>query len=162
MTHELRRHDLEITDPAEIDRILHAARYATIALADGEQPYAVTLSCGYDAANQRLCFHVAPKGRKLEIAARNPRACATVIGDKGYLVGECAHPYESVVMFGRVRVLEGAEEIRAAMRVLIGQLESPEAESTIWERNSLETDAALERFRILVFEIDDVTAKSGQ
>ena len=58
MTHELRRADREITDPAEIDRILSAAKYATIALADGAQPYVVTLSCGFDAGRQRLCFHV--------------------------------------------------------------------------------------------------------
>jgi uncharacterized protein len=162
MTHELRREDLEITDAAEIDRILSSARWATVALADDGQPYAVTLSCGYDAANCRLCFHVAPQGRKLDIIAKNSRACATVVGDLGYRPGECAHPYESVVMFGRLRVLEEPGEIRAAMRVLIGQLESPAAEKAVWERNQLDTDEALVRFRMLVLEIDDLTAKAGQ
>ncbi|MDR3686634.1 MAG: pyridoxamine 5'-phosphate oxidase family protein [Coriobacteriia bacterium] len=162
MTHELRRHDLEITDPAEIDRILRAARYATIALADGDQPYAVTLSCGYDADRRRLCFHIAPKGRKLDIIAANPAACATVIGDLGYKVGECAHPYESVVMSGRMRVLEDPGDIRAGMRTLVSQLESPEDEVEIWERNKLDTPEALKRFRMLVFEIDELTAKTGQ
>ncbi len=46
-----------------------------------DQPYVVTLSCGFDAANRRLCFHVANSGRKLDIIARNPKACATV--DRG-------------------------------------------------------------------------------
>ena len=162
MTHELRRHDLQITDPAEIDRILVAARYATIALVDGEQPYAVTLSCGYDATRQRLCFHVAPQGRKLDIIEANPRACVTVIGDLGYKVGECAHPYESVVMFGRMRLLEGADDVRVGMRILLAQLESPEAAAEIWERNKLDTAEALQRFSMLAFEIDELTAKSGQ
>jgi len=162
MTHELRRNDLEITDAAEIDRILSAARYATLAVADGEQPYAVTLSCGYDSARSRLCFHVARQGRKLDIIAANPRACATVIGDLGYKVGECAHPYESVVMFGRLRLLDDPDEARSAMRVLVTQLESPEAEAEIWERNQLDAPEALLRFRMLVFEIDDLTAKTGQ
>jgi hypothetical protein len=162
MTHELRRHDLEITDAAEIDRILSGARYATLALADGEQPYAVTLSCGYDSPHRRLCFHVAPQGRKLDIIAANPRACATVIGDLGYKVGECAHPYESVVMLGRMHLLDDPDDVRAAMRMLMKQLESPEAEAEIWERNKLDTAEALLRFRMLVFEIDELTAKSGQ
>jgi nitroimidazol reductase NimA-like FMN-containing flavoprotein (pyridoxamine 5'-phosphate oxidase superfamily) len=162
MTHEMRRHDLEITDSAEIDRLLASARFATVALCDGDRPYLVTLSCGYDAAGCRLCFHVAPAGRKLDIIAKNPRGCATVVVDLGYQVGECAHPYASVVMSGQLRVLEDAEEIRAAMRVLIGRLEAPEAETAIWERNALDTADALARFKMLVFEIEDLSAKSGQ
>jgi nitroimidazol reductase NimA-like FMN-containing flavoprotein (pyridoxamine 5'-phosphate oxidase superfamily) len=162
MTHELRRHDLQITDPVEIDRILLAARYATIALNDGAQPYIVTLSCGYDATHQRLCFHVARAGRKLDIISSNPLACATVIGDLGYKDGECAHPYESVVLFGRMRLLTDPSEVRSAMRVLIAQLESLDAEAEIWNRNQLDSPEALDRFRMLVLEIDGLTAKTGQ
>jgi hypothetical protein len=162
MTHELRRHDLQITDPAQIDRILTSARHATIALADGDQPYLVTLSHGYDAARNRLCFHVALKGRKLELIAKNPLACATVVSDLGYEAGKCEHPYESVVLFGRMRVLEDSDDIRVAMRTLIGQLESAENGSAIWARNNLDSDGAITRFRMLVFEIDGVTAKSGR
>jgi uncharacterized protein len=162
MTHELRRHDLEITDSAEIDRILSSARQATIALADGEQPYLVTLSPGYDPARNRLCFHVALKGRKLDIIAANPLACATVVSDLGYEAGKCEHPYESVVLFGRMRVLEDPDDIRVAMLTLINQLESAENGAAIWARNNLDTDGALTRFRMLVFEIDAATAKSGR
>jgi uncharacterized protein len=162
MTHELRRHDLQITDPAEIDRILLSAKYATVALADGSQPYVVTLSCGYDSVRRRLCFHVAPDGRKLDLIARNPLACVTVIADLGYKEGECAHPYESVVMFGRMRVLDDPDDVRAAMRTLVAQLESREAEADLWDRHKLGTPESLQRFRMLVFEIDDLTAKTGQ
>lgn len=162
MTHELRRSDLSIADLGEIDRILAAARYATIALADGDQPYVVTLSCGYDAAAQRLCFHVAAQGRKLDIIARNPKACVTVISDMGYLHGECAHPYESVVMHGRMLLLDDPIDIRTAMRTLIGQLETPEAAEAIFEQHGLSGDAALLRFRLLTFQIESLTAKRGQ
>lgn len=162
MVHELRRDDREITDPADIARILSSAKFATIALADGAEPYAVTLSCGYDPALNRLCFHVAPEGRKLDIIAKNPRACATIVLDHGYSTGECAHPFESVVLFGGMRVLEDPAETRSAMRTLIGQLESPEDAARIWERNALDDAATLLRFRMLVFDIEDVTAKGGQ
>ena len=162
MAHPLRRTDREITDAAEIDRLLSQARFATIALADGDEPYVVTLSCGYDAAHSRLCFHVATVGRKLDIIARNPKACATVVSDLGYKRGECAHPFESVVMTGTMRLLEDPEEIRAGMRVLIGQLESAADSETVFARNELDSDAALKRFRLLVFEIDDLVAKRGE
>jgi nitroimidazol reductase NimA-like FMN-containing flavoprotein (pyridoxamine 5'-phosphate oxidase superfamily) len=162
MAHDLRRGDLEITDAAEIDDILASARHATVALVDGDEPYIVTLSCGYDAVRQRLCFHVAPSGRKLDIIARNPKACATVVRDKGYLAGECAHPYESVLLFGRMRLLDDPAEVRVAMRTLIGQLEKPEAGAAIWQRNELDTPEVLVRFRMLVLEIEDRSAKAGR
>jgi uncharacterized protein len=160
--HPLRREDRAITDPAEIGRILSAARFATIALADAGEPYVVTLSCGYDAAHGRLCFHVAPEGRKLDIIARNPRACVTVVEDLGYKRGECAHPFRSVVMEGRMRLVSAPAEMRETMRVLIGQLEAPEDAAEVYVRNKLDDDGALTRFRMLVFEIDDMSGKEGE
>lgn len=162
MVHELRRNDLEITDPAQIDRILSAARYATVALVDEDSPYLVTLSCGYDKERSRLCFHVATAGRKLDLISANPRACVTVVGDLGYKEGQCAHPYESVVMFGTMRILDDFEDRQAAMRALVAQLETPANEAAIWERNDLWTEKGIGRCRILVFEIEDLTAKTGQ
>jgi uncharacterized protein len=160
--HPLRREDREITDPKQIDAILAAARYATIALADGDAPYVVTLSCGYDADGRRLYFHVAPAGRKLDIIARNARACATVVDDLGYKTGECAHPFRSVVMEGRMRLITEPAETRAAMRVLIGQLESASDGEAVYARNNLDEEAALARFRMLAFEIEHATAKEGE
>jgi len=162
MVHELRRHDLEITDPAEIDRILSSAHHATIALTDGDAPYLVTLSFGYDAERGRLCFHAATGGRKLELIAANPRACATVVRELGYNSGECEHPYESVVLFGTMRIVEELGDAQAAMRTLIGQLESPADAVAIWERNNLGAPEGMARCRMLVFDIEDLTAKSGQ
>jgi uncharacterized protein len=162
MTHELRRNDLEIMDLDEICRLLSSARYASVALVDGDRPYLVTLSCGYDREHDRLCFHVARAGRKLDVIASNPRACATVVHDLGYMTGECAQPYASVVVFGTLRVLEDPEEARQAMRILITQLESEVALEGIWERNRLDTDAGIGRCIMLGLDIEERTAKSGQ
>ena len=162
MIHALRRDDLEITDPDEIDRLLSSGRYATVALVDGDRPYVVTMSCGYDRARGRLCFHVAREGRKLDLIAANPQACATVVHDLGYNTGQCAHPYESVVVVGRMRILENADDARDAMRTLIAQLEGREDASAIWERNRLDTDDGLGRCLMLALEIDSMSAKAGQ
>ena len=162
MPHPLRRQDRAITDPAAIDALLRGARFATIALADGAAPYAVTLSCGYDAASHRLCFHVAPVGRKLDIIARNPRACVTIVADLGYKAGECAHPFQSLVMEGRMRLLDDLDEARSAMRSLIGQLEGAEAVSELFAHHELDGEAVFRRMSVLVFEIDDITAKEGE
>ncbi|TLM98141.1 MAG: pyridoxamine 5'-phosphate oxidase family protein, partial [Actinobacteria bacterium] len=75
--------------------------------------------------------------------------------------GECEHFYRSVVMRGRMRVLSEPAEVRAAMRVLIGHLDAPDADK-IWERTHLDTDKRLETFRALVFEIESTSAKQGK
>ncbi len=162
MTHSMRRHDCEITDPSTIDEILSAGRFATVALCDGNEPYVVTLSCGYDVALNRLCFHVATAGRKLDIIAKNPRACATIIDDLGYKYGACAHPFRSVVLGGTMRLVEDPDDIRAGMRSLIDQLETPADAEAIFERHNLETDEGLRRFRLLVLDIDHVSAKQDE
>lgn len=160
--HHIRRKDREITDTETIEAILDNGRFATIALADGEQPYLVTLSYGYDTELRRLYFHAAKEGRKLDIIAVNPQACATVIEECGYNEGECEHPYRSVVMNGRMRAAADVAEAREAMRTLVGHLESCEAKDAIFERNGLARDESFERVRMLVFEIDSMTAKQGK
>ena len=162
MIHDLRRGDLEITDPAEIDGLLSSAKYASIALVDGDLPYVVTLSCGYDQMRNRMCFHVARAGRKLDLIAANPHACATVVRDLGYKTGECAHPYESVVVFGTMRVLDDPGDAREAMRTLIAQLESVGDASATWERNRLDTAEGMARCHMLALDIEQLTAKAGQ
>lgn len=161
MPYHVRRKDREITDGAVVDEILAAGKYATIALA-GDEPYLVTLSYGYDAESSRLCFYAATAGHKLDLIAADPRACATVVDDGGYNAGECEHFYRSVVMRGRMRVVTQPDEVRAAMRVLIGHLEAQPDVEKIWERTHLDTEKRLGTFHALVFEIESVTAKQGK
>ena len=159
---QLRRKDREITDPVIIEQVLSSGRFVTIALCDGSDPYVVTLSYGYDAAGRRLCFHSARTGRKTDIIAANPRACATVVVDRGYAEGECAHPYRSVVMTGHMRVIDDIPEAREAMRVLTLHLEGPDAMQEVWNRNGLADDAAFGRVAMLEFRIESLCAKQGQ
>ena len=117
---------------------------------------------GYDAHGNRLCFHVATVGRKLDIIARNPRACATIVVDLGYKPGECAHPFQSLVIEGRMRLLDDLDEARRAMRVLIGQLEGDDAVEGLFEHHELERETVFKRLGVLVLEIEDITAKEGE
>ncbi len=159
MTYHLRRDDRAITDPEHVERLLTGGRFATFALANGDEPYCVTLTYGYDASARRLYFHVAHDGQKLEWIARNPVACGTVVNAGEYMHGECAHPYESVVMRGRFRVVDDAAEKARAIRTLVWQQErDPEG---YWASRRLDDPKRTEGFTALAFEIENVTAKQG-
>jgi nitroimidazol reductase NimA-like FMN-containing flavoprotein (pyridoxamine 5'-phosphate oxidase superfamily) len=155
----MRRQDRALT-AEETGALLSRGRFATVGLgspADG--PYVVTLSYGYDAEARTLYFHVARDGRKLDLIAEDPRACATVVEAGAYLKGECAHPYESVVCHGTMREVTDADELVSAMRTLLGQQEDDPAGA--WERNALGEEATWKRFRFLALDIDDISGKRG-
>lgn len=157
--HHVRRKDREITDPDLLASILARGRFATIALCHDGEPYVVTLSYGHDAERQALYFHAAKAGRKLDAIAADPRACATVIVDGGYVQGECRHRYESVVLTGTMSPVRSTDESRHGLKVLIDHLEDDPA--PVWERNVLDGDEELGRVLVVRLDIETVTGKAG-
>lgn len=156
----MRRQDRAITDEAAIEKLLVEGAYTTIALADGDEPYVVTLSYGYDANARRLYFHAAHEGRKIDMIAKNPRACATVIAQDGYTTGECEHPYRSLVMSGTMRIVTDDSEKLAAIHALVNHLE--EDPETYWATRSWALEPRLAGFSAICFEIETVTGKTGK
>jgi nitroimidazol reductase NimA-like FMN-containing flavoprotein (pyridoxamine 5'-phosphate oxidase superfamily) len=121
--HGLRRKEKEIKDPAEIRAILGAAKYVTIAMCRGDEPYLVTLSHGYDEKRNAVYFHCAREGKKIEILAANNRVWGQALADRGYAEGRCDHLFRSVHFRGRVTFIEEEAEKRHALGTMIRQLE---------------------------------------
>jgi uncharacterized protein len=149
----------EIADPAVMEEILKQGKYAVIALSSSDLPYIVTLSYGYDADRKALYFHTAHRGVKLDYLRANPNVCATVIEDRGYIMGECAHGYRSVVLYGKLLEVEGLDEKKHGMDVMLCHLEeNPDAV----KKRSLKDDQAYARAAILRLDIDEMTGKAGR
>jgi nitroimidazol reductase NimA-like FMN-containing flavoprotein (pyridoxamine 5'-phosphate oxidase superfamily) len=157
--YHVRRTDRELSEPEDLTSILRRGRFATIAMCQDGEPYLVTLSYGYDPDANRLYFHVAPAGRKLEALAADSRVCATVVIDGGYEQGACKHRYESVVFTGRMMLVDDLAEAREGMRVLLAHLENEPG--TLWEKNRLGDDATFDRLRIAKLDIEAITGKAG-
>lgn len=120
--------DREVTDKAVISNLLKTGKYMAVAMCDGGQPYVVVLSCGYDEERNCFYFHCAKKGRKTDIIARNPQVCGTIVEDHGYVKGDCSHNYRSAVVWGAMTLVDGLDEKKHALDVLLRQLEGdPEA-----------------------------------
>jgi hypothetical protein len=158
MSHHLRRGDRGIEDADRVAALLREGRFCTIALYD-TAPYAVTLSYGYDPASSRLYFHCADEGRKIDAIRSAPRACATVVLDRGYKHGECAHPYQSVVLHGSMRVVDDAAEKLHGLRVLVEHLETdPDA----FAQMGFDDPVRVGGVTALAFDIESVSAKEGE
>lgn len=157
--YHMNRKDKEITGRRTLIEIVRQGKFCSIAMCREAEPYLVTLNYGYDEAKGALYFHCALKGLKLKFIESNPKVCATVIDDRGYKSGECDHAYRSVVLWGRMHLVEDLKEKKHALEVLLNHLENDPAE--IRERN-LKSDEAYEKVGILRLNITEMTGKQGE
>jgi len=109
----LRRHDKEIPDREEIDGIISSAMVCRIAFADGDEPYVVPVSFGYDG--ESLYIHTAKTGRKLDFIEANNRVCFELEGHVSLETDDgdaCTwtFEFESVIGYGTISELGTSEE----------------------------------------------------
>ena len=117
----MRRKDREITDRAELLRILADARVCRLAMSDAGRPYLVPLSFAMDGAD--LVLHSAREGRKLDILRRNPAVCFEVEEGVEIDVGpspcETGMRFRTVIGHGTAEFVDDAAE-RARLLALFG------------------------------------------
>ena len=116
MFRELRRKRQALSNEA-CSEILHRGTSGVLALAGDEgYPYAVPISYVYDG--EKLYFHSAKAGHKLDAILREPKASFCVIDQDQIVLEEYTTYFRSVIAFGRIRILEDEEEKRAAIEKL--------------------------------------------
>ena len=116
MFREMRR-TRKALPPEEISAVLERGTSGVLALAgDDGYPYAVPISYVYDG--ERIYFHSARAGHKLDAVRREPKASFCVIDQDQIVPAEYTTYFRSVIAFGRIRVLEDEGEKRAAIEKL--------------------------------------------
>ena len=121
--HPIRRRDKAIIDEVEMKEILKEAKYVTIAMSQGDEPYLVTLSHGFDDERKCIYFHCAREGKKIEILSANPRIWGQALVDNGYQQGKCNHLYKTTQFHGKVAFVDDQAEMQHALRVMIRHLD---------------------------------------
>lgn len=108
-------------DQKGIESIILKAKVCRLGLVDGNRPYVVPMSFGY--RENALYFHTGKKGKKMEILQKNNRVCFEMEVDLKIVPADnpCKWNmrYRSVVGFGRAVILEGPEEKRQALDVIV-------------------------------------------
>ncbi len=116
MFREMRRKNQQLTKD-ECDFILKIATSGVLALeGDDGYPYAVPLSYMYDG--EKIYFHCAKEGHKIDAIKRNPKASFCVIERDDVVPEEYTTYFRSVIAFGNVRILEDREEKHDAIEKL--------------------------------------------
>jgi len=111
----------KITDIEEIEGIINKATVCHLGLVDGEEPYVVPVSFGYE--RNTLYFHGNLKGRKVELIKKNNRVCFGMETDvelkKAEEACDWGIKYMSVIGMGRAYILEKDEEKSRVLDLII-------------------------------------------
>jgi uncharacterized protein len=86
---QMRRKDREVKDFAQICEIIKECDTIRLGLSDGEYPYIVPLSFGYEILEEQIYFYIhgAKVGRKMELMQKN-KVCSFEM--------DCAHKLELI------------------------------------------------------------------
>jgi nitroimidazol reductase NimA-like FMN-containing flavoprotein (pyridoxamine 5'-phosphate oxidase superfamily) len=150
----MRRADREITDRAELRRILDEAQVVRLAMSDENRPYVVPLTFALDGED--IVLHSARVGQKIAILRRNPAVCFEVEERVEVKVGpspcETGMRFRSVIGRGVVEFVEDAAE-RARMLALFG--------SRYGAPNRPLPVSEVERTAVLRIRVSELTGKCG-
>ena len=114
----MRRFRQQLTD-AECAAVLASQPRGVLAVAgDGGYPYALPLDFYYDAQSGCLWFHCAKEGHKLDAIRRCDKVSFCVMDEGFRREGEWALNICSVIVFGRIRVVEDASRREEILRAL--------------------------------------------
>ena len=137
----------------ECVRILTDEKRAVLSVnGDDGYPYGVPVNFWYDAEADRIYFHCAKSGHKLDAMTANDKVCFTV-WNSGCQKEDWSYYVTSVIVFGRARVMTDETEMREKIRKF-GMKYYPSAEEVDEE---IRKDFA--RVNFIEISIDHMTGK---
>lgn len=118
MFRKMRRIKNEISQE-EAKKLLRQNKRAAFSVnGDDGYPYTVPINFYYDEAENRIYFHSAKAGHKIDSLKKNDKVCLTT-WDDGYLEeGDWAYYVSSCIVFGRARLIEDAKLTEEKIRAL--------------------------------------------
>lgn len=152
MFRDMRRKNQKLSKE-QIDDIMSKATSGVLALCgDNGYPYAVPLSFVY--TDDRLYFHCARTGHKLDAIARCDKASFCVISKDDVLPEKYTTLYKSVIAFGKIRVLKTIDEMRQPIISLTKKYVKNDDEGIVKE-----FDGAKNNMYMLELDIEHISGK---
>ena len=112
MFREMRRFKQRITEE-ECARIMREQPRGVLSMiGDDGYPYGIPLDHWYSEGDNKLCFHCAKVGHKIDAITACDKVSYCVMDEGFRKDGEWALNIKSVVVFGRIRIVEDEEKKR--------------------------------------------------
>ena len=150
------KRERQITDEKQIREILDTAKILHLGLAVDNEPYVVPMNYGYtmEGGNLTLYLHSALRGKKLDMIRENPRVFFEMDCDlvpfEGKVPCQYGIAYSSLMGRGTARIIEGVEEKKKAMSILM---------KTQTEKDFLFEDRLVSIVAVIRIDVLEYTAK---
>ena len=116
MFREMRRKNQLLSNKENIELLEKGTSGVLALLGDNEYPYAVPISYVYD--NSKIYFHGAKAGHKIDAIRKCRKTSFCVIAQDEIFPEKYTTYFKSVIVFGKIRILEDENEIREAIERL--------------------------------------------
>ena len=151
---EMRRKRQQLSDEESIS-ILQKATSGTLALlGDNGYPYAVPISYVY--SDSKLYFHSALSGHKIDAIRNCDKASFCVIDKDDVQPERYTTFFRSVIVFGRIHIIEDDTE-KLAMARMLGNRYNPNNDESLQK----EIESGLSRMLMICFDIEHLTGKEA-
>lgn len=156
MFREMRRKK-QLLSREEAVKMLESGTSGVLALAgDDGYPYAVPISYVY--SGDKIYFHSAKEGHKIDAINRCDKASFCVIGQDSVRPEEYTTYFKSVVVFGRIRVLEDEDEAKTAIGILAKKYHPNDS----LENRAMNIDNAFNRMSIIELTVEHMSGKAAK
>lgn len=154
MFREMRRNK-QLLETSEVTAVLGRCTNGVLAcLGDDGYPYAVPLNFVYH--NEKLYFHCAKAGHKLEAILKEPKVSFAVIDEDTIVSSEYTSYFRSVIAFGKARIVEG-DEWFDAFKALVEKYSGDQPEAA-----KISEIEACKRSHIIAIDIEHMTGKQAK
>lgn len=116
MFRPIRKKKNQISDEAAKELLRTSRRGVFAVNGDDGYPYAIPINFLYDEDAQKIYFHGSRAGHKVDSLRACDKVCFTVYGNETIKDEPWAPYMQSVVVFGRCRLLESSEESLALVK----------------------------------------------
>lgn len=152
---EVRRNKKQILSHKKCEEILKDMTSGVLSvLGDEDYPYGVPVSYVYD--DGKLYFHCMPDGHKTDAVKKHDKVSFTVIETDHIVPEEYTTYYRSVIVFGRIKITNDAQEKIEALKKLVDKYSHEYKQGSMEEINS-----KLDAVCIMVLDAEHISGKEA-
>ena len=148
------RRSKQALSPEEIrDVLVNETRGVMSVIGDDGYPYGFPINHYYDEEANKLYFHGATFGHRVDAVKKDPKVSYCVYGQEQQKEGDWAKIVKSVIIFGKIELVDDPAEVERMSRLICSKFPcTPEYVET-----EIEKDAA--RTLCMALVIEDINGK---
>ena len=157
MFREMRRAKCAL-NKSTAEKILREGIFGVLALT-GDDGYNYAVPLNYAVENNKIYFHSALNGHKIDAVKNNDKVSFCVVGRHDVIAEEFTSYFTSVIAFGRIKIIsdDAAPEKLCGLELLADKY-SPDVDKNLREKELARVAAV----KILVLEIEHLSGKAAR